>query len=378
MGGIGTCCCIACDESCEGILAEEFDVDLDFDGTHVLHMANRNEAPACPSWYGYVCWSEASAIHSSCTIEEEPSEECDETTCVTCGEAVSDPTPRVWPGRPAWTEVKQSTHKKFSVARWDKTKYEAQLLIVPQGGTQYKLTLEIVYKHLMRFTLSSCVQYVYAIVTHDACPDFTTNSGGSYDPTGTCDVGSYVGYSAITLPAHVDPFENDEATVCAATANSGFPFSDEVNHDCPSLSLIEDDVSITPIATCSCCDGFGVGTWSLPSTSLVTATRGLICNSDLLRVFCEFTGGAGGLSCDEGLLVTQTLTYQSEMIECTDLCTDPIRLERIPIGAEANPAEDIPASTLEREDCDLSGCIINQDRPLIAKPAEIYVTLPCA
>ena len=217
MGGLGRCCCLACDETCLSVMDSTFDVDLDFDGTHTIHLANTVDAPNCPYWYGYTCWSDDSTLHSSCTVEVEPSTSCPPVACATCGEAISDPTPRVWPGRPSFTDVKQSTHFKYSIARWDKTKYSAQLSVVPQGGTLYKVLLQIVYKHVIRLTFSSCVQYVYAIATYTACPDFTTNVGGSYTATSTCSVGSWVGYGALTLPSHLDPFENDESAVCASS-----------------------------------------------------------------------------------------------------------------------------------------------------------------
>lgn len=341
-------------------------------------MANSVDAPNCPYWYGYTCWSATSTMHSSCTVEVEPIETCEGYTvdCEACGVAISDPTPRTWPGRPSYTTIVQRSHSKYSIARWDKTKYTAQMSVIPQGGTLYKIFLEIVYYHAIRFTLSSCVQYVYAIATIASCPDYTTNLGIPYDDTASCTLGSWVGYSAITLPAHLDPFENDETAVCTVIGTV-FPFSEEVQHPCPDFSLTEHDVDVTPIATCVCCDYNGIGTWTSPSTVVRTAYTGEVCNSDLLSIYCDPTGGAGACL-DEGYLVVQTLNYESEQIECTELCGVSIPLSRIPLDGEADPPEDIPAGTLERDNCIFTDCTFNQDRPLIAKPATINVTLPCA
>lgn len=360
MGTEGNCC--ECSGTCIGVLDDEFDVELTFDIGATIHMINESGLPACPSWQGYICWSEPSFLHSSCSTVSSNPPHCIPRNCIPCGVAISDPTPRVWPGRPSYTAVAGGSHSASSIARWDKTRFSAALNIIPQGGTLYKIFLEIGYLHTFRLTFSYCINYYYAIATFAACPDYTSNSGDTLETTSSCTIGPSVGYSALTLPDHIDPFENDEVVVCA----SGISFPGVTFTPCDPFEPTETEVTITPVATCICCDYNGVGYWTEPTETITIASSGVWCCFSLL-IACE----------SEGVL-SMTLRYESDLIECADLCLEPIKLTRLPLEGEAIPVEDIEASTLSRPPCYLDGCIIDQDRPLIGKPAAIYVSLPCA
>ena len=378
MGSIGNCCCgpSPCDSACVGVLDDEFDVSISFDGTHSIHMRRFRELPECPFWYGGTCWSANSTFHSSCTVEGESTPTCIAPACPICPRNNSGGTEPVWPGRPATSDVTGGTHYKWSVARWDKTRYSADMQIIPLGGTIYKVLLQITYKHAIRYTFSSCIQYWWQMRYYGPCDDFVVGSSYNYNSS-SCTLGARNGYGPLTLPAHPDPFENDVELVCNGIFGN-FPRSSAVGQPCPDYNPVVVNVSYTR-ADCVCCDYEGHGNWVI-TTGTFPVYPGEWCFADLLSIYCVPTGGTGGgPNCDEGYIVQMLIEYQSASIECVDLCGTSIELTRKVVTGEADPPVDVAASTLTRDPCDLGyGCVINQDRPLIAKPAKVYVTLPCA
>jgi hypothetical protein len=248
------------------------------------------------------------------------------------------------------------------------------LQVTPQGGRLYRVFLYITYRHAIRFTFSSCVQYWYQMKYYGACDDFIVGNSYNYNSS-SCTLGPKVGYGPLTLPAHPNPFENDQSIVCYGDLGE-FPRSSAVGKPCPDYNPTVVNVSITT-AVCVCCDYEGYSYWVV-STPTRPVYPGEWCFADLLSIYCVPTGGAGGPICDESTIVVQSIIYRSAEIDCADLCGSSIELTRIPVSGEADPPVDIAASTLTRDPCDLGyGCVINQDRPLIAKSAKFYVTLPC-
>ena len=374
-----------------------YDATFTFNGITKTVRINKGISFPC-NYGGFICWGDPSEKLGDITIEIEPGhapfspsnclflnngngDACDRTEDFSgydfdTGNGQAVETIR---GRPSYSYAATSGHYKQKIQRWGKRRYSVNISVGQvASGTALRLRLNIVSSQAIRYSSSCCTQAVYAIVTCPACDDrictTTFVSGGA---TGTvcvpspyitpaCTLGSWIGYSAITLDEPIDPF-GEVATDCSSVPP--FPWNPALPSECPSAPVYG-TISLT-LDTVGCPNSQWV-----PSTYAVSVNTGTFCYNDAVGHYCPISCSFVYCTEQEDTEYYQEVEYNSEPFECTDACGQKaVYREVSEPEITGHPTEDYPAGQTTDADCVTYYGSMSQKRDYIAWPATFNVTI---
>lgn len=396
----GKPCCDTdpCPPTCDEFFDElYYDANFTFNGIATTIRINKGVSFPC-QYGGFICWSDPSEKLGDITIEIEPfhtpfsAENClflNNGNGDACNRTVdfngydfdtgNGQVVETLRGRPAYTYVATSGFYKQKIQRWGKRRYSVDISVYQiSGGTAMRLRVTIVSSQAIRYSASCCTQTLYAIVTCPACADrictTTFVSGGATETvcvpspyvTPACTLGSWIGYSEITLDDPLDPF-GEVASDCSSVPP--FPWNPDLPVECPGLP----EYGTTSVTVTN---AFCVASNWITSESSVTVNTGTVCYNDVVSHYCP--NGCFFLYCleQENTELYYEVQYFSEPFECTDPC-GPIAVYRETPEPEITgiPTEDYPAGETEDADCVTYYGSMSQKRKYIAFPATFNVTL---